>query len=160
MPRCRLTSAIFSCRRPRWPDHCVHRVGLYHWRASIDIASQTLPVDAQFASAYGQLNVDVDDVGAWTLGLEPGQSFSTVQGLKATGVVEAGPSGSGSACVSRTTGAPAFAAGVLPFNGIVTQIDGARYAMPSFTGISGDIHHHQQLAKTAPIAAQQGMYRY
>lgn len=117
----------------------VGTIGLGQWAVGIDIASQTPPVDAQFASAYGQFGVAID---IWNVDALPlplwyldTNSFSTVLGLKASGLVEVGPAGSGQAFVRRTTGASAFAGGVLPFNGIITQLDGARYALPSTTNV-------------------------
>jgi hypothetical protein len=114
----------------------VGTIGLGQWSVGIDIASQTPPVDAQFASAYGKFSVSAS---RFLLPPVPGvlrTAFTGAQvlGLKTTGVVTLGPASSGYPFVDET-GASFFAEEAWPFFTITTQLDGARYALPSRTDV-------------------------
>ena len=114
----------------------VGTVGLGQWSVGIDIASQTPPVDAQFASAYGRFSASASKFLLPPVPGAPRTAFAGAQvlGLKTNGVVTLGPSSSGYAFV-EDTGASFFADEAWPFSRITTQLDGARYALPSRTDV-------------------------
>jgi hypothetical protein len=114
----------------------VGTVGLGQWSVGIDIASQTPPMDAQFASAYGKFSVTATKFLLPPAPGVPRTAFTDAQvlGLKTNGVVTLGPASSGYPFVDET-GASFFAEEAWPFSRITTQLDGARYALPSRTDV-------------------------
>jgi len=126
----------------------VGTIGFGQWSVGIDIDSQTPPVDAQFASAYGKFSVTSRRYILPFSGVFP-FTTSKVLGLKTTGAVTLGPGGSVRPFVNEK-GESLLAAEPYPFYGITTQLDGARYALPSTT----DVHCSSTTCmeyQTAPV---------
>lgn len=111
------------------------------WSIGVDIASQNPPVgDPQFASAYGQFAYSMRQTyapGAWLGSPFPPVSGrfkeSKVLGLHTSGLVSLGFGGMGPSTVAPD-GTPLFFDYGFPIL-FSTQLDGARYALPSSTDV-------------------------